>query len=392
MDSDFAVEDINIYKDLESILFKGFISYGFVYNGVAYRFKSLAESEFDYINDKWFFVDNIEDKFKYFLAFSILEINAENLLVVRHESEFIKGILSVINSWPQEFYFKVSKLIDVFRERQSYSSKLLEAYTYTDESRMMWSCYKNMFLNSPHVTGYPGTELFTLSAIQKSWIYINTLEDLRIQVENLNDVGRLSGAAANPEGMKEYNTKETNRRNNLKMYREQVKKNAGYGSVVPVGGISDEELVEQLRRAQRGEKDEHDLIVEQYELNLKRMQLEDKKKLAELLESQKKANEESGFRGFRFRRELLEEAPDAQIKTVADLPITDKQFGAGNARYGLMSPDSKDLKKFSVMAKLDEEEERLLTSDLLDEIKPLNSLTIKEDAVRGPRLDDYLKG
>lgn len=385
---------VDIYKDLEDILFKGFLSYGFSFNNVHYRFKSLSESEFDYINNKWFFIDNPEDKFKYFLAFSILEINAENLLTVRYESAFVKKLIAVINSWPQEFFFKTTRLIDFFRERQMYSAKLLEAYTYTDVSRQNWSCYKNMFLNSPQVTGYPGTEIFTLSSLQKSWIYINSLEDLRIWTEVANDVGRLAGSAANPEGMKDFNSGEINRRNSLKMYREQVKSGAGYASEFPSGGISDMDLIEQLQRAQRGEKDEHDLIVEAYEKKLKQKHLEDKKMLVELISKQKEATEPSEFKGFfRAKRELLTEAPKEEVKTLGDVATTDTQFGRINTNYSLLTPSEKDLRKFSTMAKLDEEEERLLQADLLENTKPLNSFKIEEgDVVRGPRFDDYFKG
>lgn len=386
--------DVNIYDDLENILFRGFLTHGFVYNDIPYRFKSLTEPEFTYINDKWFHITDIETKFKYFLAFSVLEINTENLLPYRHENEFVTEMLGMITSWPQEFYFKVSKLIDIFRERQSYSSKLLEAYTYTDESRMLWANYKGMFLNSPEITGYPGTNIFPLGSLQKSWVYINYLEDLRIRSEQLNDMGRVAGSAANPEGMKDYNSKETNRRNQLKLYREQVKQNAGYATSEDFSGtMSSEELVEQLHRAQRGEKDEHDLMVEKYELNLKRQQLEEKKKLLELMNTQKQAVEEARFNGIRVKRELLTEAPEAENNILGNVPVTDKSFGAGNARYSLMSPDAKTKGKYSAMAKLSDEEEELLNSDLLEEhLNNVNNLTIKEDVVRGPRLEDYRKG
>ena len=391
---------VDIYKDLESLLFGGFLTHSFVYNGTPYIFKSLTESEFEYINLKYFFVKDPELKFKYFMAVSILEIDQENLLPFRHEKEFMESILSLIKTWPPEFFIGITKVMDYFTERNVYSNKILEAYSYTDDSRMKWAAHKYMFLNDPKVTGYPGTDIFPLSSTQQSWIYINTIEDLRIHFEMSHDMARLSGSASNPEGMKKVSQDETQRRNQLKMYREQIKNQAGYGGSANYKYVeSDQELVEKLWRMQRGEEDEHDKIVANYEKNIKQSILEEKRRREDIISSlheKDAALPKTNNRGIRIRRELLDDdyKPPAE-KVLGNVSSTDTQYGGGGHQaQKILMPDNNMVKKFDGMAKLSQEDEKYLRADLLDDLKGmknLNDITIEEGTkkIRGPRLSDY---
>lgn len=287
------------YTDLEHILFRCFLTEPFYVHETPVLLKSLTEHEFDYINDTYFFIKDDEEKFMYYIAFSILQVEGRNVL--NNREELLDDLLEIVLEWPPEVIEPITQIMVDFRERTEIALSLLEPYCFTDNSRMKWMCYKNKLLNDPQISGWKGTEYFSLSSTQQSWITINAVEDARVRYENMNDVGRFVGSVYNPKGMKPLNDEENSRRKQELQRRQKLVEmvNEKYadrpmekdGLKQDLQMLSQEErkkmsetaLVDELNALMRGEKDDHEKLVEEYERAVKRMYLEEKKRKEELV-------------------------------------------------------------------------------------------------------------
>lgn len=361
------------FADLEQLLFRGFLLIPTILapevSPVPVLFKSMTESEYETINRRYFFIESAEEKFLYYVAYSIAEIEGKNLLPERDAD--IDELVQIIKSWPSEYFTQVTQIIDHFRERISLAMGQLEAYSYTATSQTKWKCYKNFLLTDPKVTGWEGTQFLKMSSTQETWVLLNALEEERKQYEMLNDMGRLMATATNPEGMKSVNKEEVDRRRQIHEYRkgllqERNKLDPNSIDFNHPEKFTPQELVEQLKRMRSGELDEHDLIVADYEKNLKQVYLEEKKRKEALLQSHTERNTlPSGVSS--LSRAITEEELAERRKAREEQR---DQALAKNQSTEHLDMSINTRKKFAAMADLSEEDEAYLHKDLLSNEEP----------------------
>lgn len=400
------------YKDLEQILFRCFITEPIYIGGVPILLKSLSEHEFDYINETYFFLDNEEEKFLYYAAYSFLQVEGKSVL--EHRPESLEYIVSIIQHWPDHIFTDIAVKMSEFKNRVERALPLLEVYSYTDASRMRWFAYKNRILNEPQITGWAGTDKIALSSAQLSWITLNRMEDERLHYEALNDASRFVATVYNAKGMKTINEDESTRRKmEMNRRREAIEEiNRMYDE-----GLEDEletksfvlteeerrnmdskDLAEELRRMKEGIKDEHDLGVEAYERELKRIYLEDKKRKEALIyESVSKKSGPDYTTSLAAVSRIMDESELEQSKQEKIKEFSEKErlyasVGRNPIPEALMD-------KLGAMGKLDDEDEQYLRKDVYREVaekvvkKPNNSLMGEEvhRVVKSPTFDEFKK-
>lgn len=400
-----------IYSDLESLLFRCFITMPVTIAGIPILLKNITESEFQYINDTYFYITDPTEKFDYFVAYSFLQIEGSNILQSR--DEFLDDILEIINSWPPETYYEVSSTINNFKNRTEKAISLLESYVYTDISRVKWFTYKHKLLNDSQITGWKGTEQLALSSTQQSWITLNSLEDERHRYDTINDAARFVATVFNYKGMKPINDEEISKRKQElqrradlvakveNMHTNKTKDLVPDASSVPMLSpdqrkeMSAQDLINELNFALSGKEDEHTKIVSAYEREVKKMFVDEKERkeklLLERIETDHRlrpsASAISSSSKFLSDEELEEEIKrrnkeQEETKVESKLPF-----------------DPKIQRNFGTMAKLDPEKENYLRKDPLEELvntlpeikQKIRNNLINPSTIQSPTFEDIAR-
>ncbi len=401
-----------VYADLESLLFRCFITTPVRLAGIPVLFKNLTESEFDYINDSYFFLDSIEDKFNYYVAYSFLQIEGRNLLPER--DELIDDLVEIVAGWPSEVYQEATWLMHQFRKRTEKAIALLETYSYTDASRVKWFTYKHKLLNSSQVTGWAGTDYMGLSSTQQSWITLNHLEDQRHSYDTINDAARFVATVFNYKGMKPINDEEVSKRKREYQRRAEQIARVEQSFASPTIGesntlstkpafispeqrkeMSAQDLVDELNFALSGQEDEHSRIVSHYEKEAKRMFVDEKKRKEDLMvarvqsDQRLRADSPAITTASRF---LSDAELDAQIKARETASAEERVVDQGKVN---LNPHLQ--RNFGMMAKLEDEDEEYLYRDpltaIVDKIPQMmqqSNKLINNSTITSPSFEDLL--
>lgn len=389
--------DIDVFKDLEHLLFRGFLTAPIVLkygkSKIPILLKSLTEYEFDFIQENYFWVEDVSDKYNYYLAYSILSIDGENILPYRDHDLIHELLLPQIKSWPEEYFEQIATILDLFRQKMQVASKLLEMYSYTDLSRAKWAMYKNQLLNNSAITGWKGTESIPLSSLHISWFALNNQEDARLDYDKFNDVARYVSTAFNPKGMQQVNDKETRRRDALLKRREILlsgEKESLLDDISEYGFIdhtklTDKGLEQLFQRMNKGELDAHEYVMQEYNKNIKKLFIEEKKKKEALLTTsvsnpdiQNTLPSVSSSSRVMTQEELLEFVKNPKpIEPTNNSDIQPLQ-GIINTDYveSFLSPDIKSINRLGPGG-LTEEEEQYLRKDLLAKPRAENKKVIR---------------
>lgn len=335
--------------------------------------KSLTEHEYNYVKDTYYYLEE-DEKFLYYAAYSILQVAGDSVL--QHRAEAIPMLLEILKDWPSEYITKLGQKMGVFRDKIVKAHNLLEPYTYTRGSRMRWFAYKGKLLNDPQLTGWPGTENLSLSSVQLSWITLNELEDTKQGHERLLDAAIFIAASLNPNAASvqekeiQKRREEQTRRDEVldmilgnKLSEDDLKSRDLVMTPEQRRSMSNQEIVEELRRMQAGEKDRHDVMVEEYERELKRTYIRSKKQKEEvILETIQE-------------RDLMPDIPQGittRSRVIDDVskykPDTTKIVRPHHKIEEVNPFPEKLMQRFSAMGKLSPEEEEYLTKDVYREI------------------------
>lgn len=177
----------------------------------------------------------------------------------------------------------------------------VEAFTYGAMSNRYWAAYRHLPLNSPAVTGREGTELLGLNYGQIFWSFVHAHKEKRDQDETAWENALLSIAAQSPKDYRQSVSQVRRRQEERSRAERALYEGRPYDAVIPEGQTETmviaqtaEQLLEQMERAVRGEKDQHDLAVERF---VRQRQLQRKSALDELRQkaAQAKAWREENF-------------------------------------------------------------------------------------------------
>lgn len=262
------IERDEAYSFLVDFINQGFITLGLVYKDFNVVLKSLTDIEVNYLKVK----NNVSrydlvppiDRLIYsthFLGgFDVLHNRSENISLI---SEFY-------DSLPASLVGRVLQKVDDLFLTFVDCNRYIEGFCFTSQSRGIWYS-KKISMNSG-IVGDP-TGHFLNNVIRDKWVASNVSLDVE-EIENREtDLAFFVASAHNPKGVKSASNSLKSQRDkrskerseiaesgySLKRVNERKKENTWSKPLV-----TGEDLVRELARVSKGEKDKHDLFIDQW--------------------------------------------------------------------------------------------------------------------------------
>lgn len=256
------------YDKVEQLIFKGFLTTQVNVCEVPIVLKTLSQTEFDLITLQGEdFQHDWQIHSAYYLAYSTLFFNRAPVLPYRRE--VIPWIAEHYKDLPESVL--VSLLLAVNRLNQEARDELqrVQPYSYGKESRDQWLQLQGLSLCDESVTGLEGSRHMGLNYHQKIWSFLNRQEDRN---DTYLDAYTLTKFIVSPHAPKEIRKRDQKDKKKLKQLAKFRRKiHSGQDAVfgderqIKVSAETAEELLDQMERTIRGEKDYHDLVIEQHQ-------------------------------------------------------------------------------------------------------------------------------
>lgn len=255
-----------IYRDVEPLLFRGFLVADVKINGVPFLFKSLNQHEAQMVS--W--SSGSSSSQDYLLAYAVFMVDGRTTLSNRES--FLPELLEFFKGLNSEARREVVRCISELQRRSGDAIVLTEAYAMESSSRWRWSQLHGLDLTTTAVTGVVGTNNLGLNWAQLLWRALNRVEDQKATWELDWDHAKfIASPMAGKEIRKVYTADRTRKKGELDervARREALIRYVLLGEAPnskPKGDIqvarTVSELSEQLRRSLAGEQDWHDKVI-----------------------------------------------------------------------------------------------------------------------------------
>lgn len=269
-----------VYKDVEPMLFRGFLAVSARFENIHIVFKSLNHHEFSTLAFAGDFGENAPGAhfWNLFLAHAVFMFDGQNVLADR--DRWIPRLTDVFENLPIAARDRVVRHLSELNRRSTNAIHLTEAFATESQSRYRWTQLRGVDLTSVAVTGIPGTERLGMNWAQLAWRALNTFEDTREQMERDWENAKFIGSCFAGKGLSRVYNQDNERRQKEKEERFARKDallrhvllgealgtglSQKYGAQV-VAARTVEELAEQMEMNIKGEKDWHDYVVQQHE-------------------------------------------------------------------------------------------------------------------------------
>lgn len=255
------------YRYVKNLIFDGFIPFHVKVFGVPCVFKALTLAEFRYIE---ILASDPIQRIPYYFLYSIAFIDGCCLLDKREDLHE-----EIVDLWKKLPISVTNVFVDIIQALQNVQSDCfgnLEGYLYENESRFIWLVNKDDAVKNKLMKGY---ERIGLNTAQESWIAFNKREDVREEQERLFEHSKfiVSGFVGSKE-IRKIESSEKQRQRDERKRRQDIrlkntKKDTFKRLSAPINTVED--IISELERQIRGEKDEHDRIIDQHEQRLREM-------------------------------------------------------------------------------------------------------------------------
>jgi hypothetical protein len=280
------------YLKLEDLLYRGFIAIKVRVGNANFVFKNINHFEYDLVTLKSGLKEDPEylsNFYSNYLFYSIYMIDGINMLTRREEiySEYF----DLFKSFPSIFFKKIFDDIEILNDDTTKCLKLVEPYSYEQESRYNWEFKKKVPLNSPIQTGILGTDLLGLNQFQSYWTFLNLREDKKENFESNYSLFKFLASFENSKEVKKIDSLDQARREDEKKRRKKIiMQGTDYEENVQYINRADdgtEAILEELERQIKGtSKDDHDRAIEEYEAGLRKNMLKHMNELRRVREQQ----------------------------------------------------------------------------------------------------------
>lgn len=281
--------DESVWEELESYLSIGFLTSASVIVDQSFIFKTLNHNEVRNIR----FMRSIrnsmaETKAAFtaaFIAHSIFMVNGNNALHDRAKN--INRLVKTVSKIPIRTQDKILENLSHLNARVSWLYPLVEVYAYENRSRFRWYQLGSYPVHDCRATGLSGTEELGMTMCQQTWTSINILIDRREVAEREWTNAKFIGSCLAGKGVRPIEEKDRARLETERVEREEKKiqvlhaylnRSAGEDETPQLLTLPDgrkaevkrkfkaesaEDLRDELSAALSGEKDYHDLVIEQ---------------------------------------------------------------------------------------------------------------------------------
>jgi hypothetical protein len=276
---------LDAYENLERIIIYGFLSVRISYGGHDLLIKNITDKEYQNIN----MVCSDKNKLKknlLSLVYSVAFIDGVNVLDCR--DHILVRLIEFFERAPALFVLKVVEALNELNNTYIDSIDSLEGYSYSNKSRDLWSTLDPY--NRSSYTGIRGLDAIGLNSVQENWISINKRLDEEDKYEKDLNLTLLIVGASNYKSAKMLSKNHETHSQELKELRDEITK---YGFdrkrvsenekkreswIAPLS--SREDLVRELYRQMKGDKDQHDLYIDAW-IEGQKQKAEQAKKSAE---------------------------------------------------------------------------------------------------------------
>jgi hypothetical protein len=284
-DEDFHIEaprapEVNpeIYKDVEPLLFRGFLHISADINDVPFVFKSLNHHEYSLLNlsiRPGTTRKSIQRFYAMFLAYGVFMVDGVNVLVDRQSG--LHEVSRLFEQMDEGAIHKVVTQMSDLNRRASRATTLAEAYSYEVYSRLRWAQLRGSDLTGTAVTGIQGTSSLGLNWSQLTWRALNHYEDLKETAEREWENAKFVASAMAGKGMSRIHGQDKHRREREQTERvdrrDKILRFALLGEPMDqdskatpiIVARTVEDLAKQLERDLKGERDLHDEVVAAHE-------------------------------------------------------------------------------------------------------------------------------
>jgi len=262
----------NRYKDLEDLLYIGFLPYQTKIGNVDFVFKSVSDSEYRKVKLMSGIKEDIKytSKFHYnYLYHSIYMING--ISVIEKREQAYTDLISIFKGYPSFLLKSIFNILDDLTSRLDKCVKLVEPYSYESESRYAWISKNRIVLNSYLQTGIRGTEELGLNQFQKYWTALNLRDDTADSFNEKYSIAKFIASFTDPKSIKKIDAsdkakkeEEEKRKERIKAMGTEEEKLRYFDPTSTKDGI-----ISELEKQMRGEKDGHDKAIESHERRLR---------------------------------------------------------------------------------------------------------------------------
>lgn len=253
----------NTYKQIKNLIFDGFIPFRIQFFGMNLVMKGLNPEEYR-------FIEMVEPeavrRIPLYFLYSIVFVDGDSLLP--HRSELHGDFISFWMKLPSKVCEYLVNIVQAIQTAQSDCYENLEGYLYENESRYLWNVYGKKAVRNKLIKG---VDLIGMNTAQESWVLFNSREDLKEEQDRLFDHSKfiVSGMIGGKE-IKKIETSENLRQREEKQRRQDIRlKNKKDKIKLGPSLNTADELVKELERQIKGEKDIHDQIIDQHEQKLR---------------------------------------------------------------------------------------------------------------------------
>ncbi len=268
-----------VFRDVDPMLFRGFVHVPAEINELPFIFKSLNHHEFGMLrlmlpdHDSWKTVKRFH---ALFLAYGVFMVDGVNILADR--DRYLPDLINFFDGMEAGASAKVIRHMSEINRRANRAVVLTEAYSMELMSRLRWAQLGGVDLTGTPVTGIQGTSTLGLNWGQLTWRAMNYYEDLKETAEREWENAKFVASAMAGKGMSRIHSQDKRRRDKDREDRlerrdrilrfallgESMDTASNNGAPIQVARTV-EELSKQLERDLKGEKDWHDLVVEAHE-------------------------------------------------------------------------------------------------------------------------------
>jgi len=278
----------NRYKDLEDLLYIGFVPYQARIGDINFVFKSVSDLEYR----KASLMSGLKEDPRYNILFhynylyhSIYMINGVSIIEKREQA--YSEMMEVFKGFPNPLLKNIFNILDGLTARLNKCVNLVEPYAYEDASRYAWVSKNKTVLNSFLQTGIRGTEGLGLNQFQKYWNVLNFREDEKESFEERYNLAKFTASFTDPKSVKKIEASDKAKKEEEKSKRDRVK----------LYGIKEEEdryfdptstsdgIISELEKQMRGDKDHHDHVIEAHEKKIRKGMLEQMQELKQMKDS-----------------------------------------------------------------------------------------------------------
>lgn len=189
--------DPRIYRDVESMLFRGFLVLPASINGVNFVFKSINHREYEYL--QWMTGPvgletgkAIDNYYRAFMSYGVFMIDGQNILPDRET--WVPQLEEMFKALPSAAKSKIVQYLSEVNRKASDALVLTEAYQIESYSRYRWNQFKGLDLMAPSSTGVRGTQNLGLNYAQLVWRALNQYEDMKDSAEREWDNAKFIGS------------------------------------------------------------------------------------------------------------------------------------------------------------------------------------------------------